>query len=68
EDFSFMDARIGAEARPLVDALIYYPHPDTKPAHAQPPDVLEVLAPRVDGLGYGDTVRLAVNPRQLHIG
>ena len=41
-----------------VDALIYWPHPETKSEHLQAPDVLEVLAPHIQGLAYGDRVTI----------
>ena len=44
--------------------LIYYPHPETKPEHFQPPDILEVLAPKIAGVQYGDRFQLTVD-RQL---
>ena len=66
EDFSFFDCRVyvGSEAR---SGLIYYPHPETKPEHDQPPDVLEVLAPFIPDVGYGDTLVLELDPAQIRI-
>lgn len=49
------------------DGWIYYPHPETKPMHEQPPAVLEVLMPLVPGLTYGDTVILHVDPEEILI-
>lgn len=60
EDFSFFDCRIQGER-----GLIYYPHPDTKPEHFQPPDVLEVLTVKLPGLSYGDSVSLDLPTEQL---
>jgi hypothetical protein len=67
EDFSFFDVRLLRAAAPPVGGFIYYPHPDTKPAHFQDPDVLELLLPFVDGLSYGATLRLEVPPEQMLI-
>ena len=53
EDFSFAHCRING-----VDALVYRPHPGTKPDHLQSPDVVEILAPYLPGLGYGSEVEL----------
>lgn len=56
ETFSFVQCRLTAGGRD-VDALVYYPHPETKPGmNHQPRSVVEVLAPFVPGLGYGDEV------------
>ena len=68
EDFSFFDAAIRKPGGDWVGALIYFPHPETKPAHFQPPDLLEVLATsRIDDLAYGDSVELALDTGQLAI-
>jgi hypothetical protein len=67
EDFSFFDCRImvpGRESEP-VPALIYYPHPETKPEHLQPDDLLEVLAPFIEGLSYGMQILLEVPEEQM---
>lgn len=56
----------GAVAQPdAVRGLIYYPHPDTKPAHFQKPDVLELLLPWTEGLAYGQTLQLEAPPEQI---
>ncbi len=55
EDFSFAACRLHAGGR-VVDATIYWPHPETKPDHLQPPGVFELLAPPIENLSYGDTV------------
>ena len=62
ETFSFwrcrlqpLDARITA-----VEALIYYPHPETKQAHHQPPALLEVLAPPLGSVVPGEQFQLWV--------
>lgn len=70
EDFSFFAAAIrrADSGAAWVRALIYHPHPETKPAHWQPPALLEVLAESwIAGLGYGDAVELALDPRQIRI-
>ncbi len=64
EDFSFFDCRIHFNGA-ICTGLIYYPHPETKPAHFQATDVLEILAPPIDGLIYGDYIKLDVDPMQM---
>ena len=65
ETFSFwrcrlqpLDARIAA-----VEALIYYPHPETKQTHHQPPALLEVLAPPLGSIAMGEQFQLWVDGR-----
>ena len=41
-----------------VAAWLYRPHPETKAAHHQAPSVVEIVAPRLEGLVYGDAVGL----------
>ena len=67
EDFSFFDCQITAPGGTPVLGLVYYPHPETKPEHFQAPDVLEVLAPTLPNLNYGDRVTLSLDPAQMQI-
>jgi hypothetical protein len=39
-------------------AWVYYPHPETKTKHFQQPNLVEVLAPKISGIKYGDKLRL----------
>lgn len=67
ETFSFFDCRLHfpEQAEPAI-GLIYYPHPETKPDHEQPPDVLEViLREEIPGVGYGDLVELETPDEQI---
>ena len=67
EDFSFFDCRLVRDDAPPVAGLIYYPHPETKPKHFGDPDVLEMILPWIDGLSYGDAIRLEVPADQIII-
>ena len=67
EDFSFFDCRLVTDDGRVYEGLIYYPHPDTKPDHVQPDDVLEVLAERIEGIGYGDGVWLELVTEQIEL-
>lgn len=51
-----------------VEGLIYYPHPETKPKHFQPDDMLELLFPKMDDVAYGTEMTLEVDPNELEIG
>jgi hypothetical protein len=51
ESFSFWPCRLRWQgARAAVAGWIYWPHPETKQRHFQPPDRLEVLAPWIEGI------------------
>jgi hypothetical protein len=67
EDFSFFDAELALPDGSTPSALVYYPHPETKPEHFQQPDVLEVLAPHLPGLSYGMEIGLYVPRDQIII-
>ncbi|NNE93359.1 MAG: hypothetical protein HKN23_17075 [Verrucomicrobiales bacterium] len=69
EDFSFVDCRVSdPETGGAVEALIYYPHPETKPEHEQPDDVLEILArKKLSGVEYGSRLKLEVAAAQMTI-
>jgi hypothetical protein len=67
EDFSFFDVQLVRQGGPPVAGKIYFPHPDTKPAHFQNPDVLELLLPFVAGLNYGDEIKLCIPAEQMII-
>jgi hypothetical protein len=61
EDFSFAPCQFIFQHR-SYDGLIYYPHPETKIDHFQDPSIVEVLAPKVPDLVYGDRVWLVFDP------
>lgn len=64
EDFSFVRVQLLTDERAparSVPGWIYYPHPETKPAHFQDRSTLEILAPWVEGLAYGASVELQVS-------
>lgn len=49
------------------EGLIYYPSPETKEIHFQSPSTIEVLAPHIPGLSYGDEIELILSPDQIRI-
>lgn len=65
EDFSFYPCRVRRPGAPAAEALVYRPHPETKPEHEQPVDVIEVLAPDLGSLAEGALVHLAADPATL---
>ncbi len=64
EDFSFFDVQV-IHRNESYHGLIYYPHPETKPEHFQPPDALELLLPFIPDLSYGQTVEIRTSPDQM---
>ena len=67
EDFSFLDVPLLRRDAPAVDGLVYYPHPETKPAHFRAPDVLELLLPFVPRLDYGMEIRSEAPDAQVRL-
>ncbi|MBW4465929.1 MAG: hypothetical protein KME07_10890 [Pegethrix bostrychoides GSE-TBD4-15B] len=66
EDFSFFDCRLGVGST-WFEGLVYYPHPETKPAHFQPPTTLEIVTSWISGLQYGDSLRLELKAEQISL-
>ena len=68
EDFSFFNCRMRlVDDADYVDALVYRPHPETKPEHFQNPSVLEILAPHICGISYGSKVDIQLPMQQIEI-
>lgn len=68
EDFSFFTCRLArGEVAPFVNGLVYYPHPETKPEHFQDPSTVEVLAPFLPGIDYGDELVLEFKSGELDV-
>ncbi|GAB4360527.1 MAG: hypothetical protein Kow006_30500 [Gammaproteobacteria bacterium] len=59
ETFSFCRCRLLHQGNDYP-AWIYYPHPETKPEHFHSASILEVVAPFIAGLDYGDAVTVHV--------
>jgi hypothetical protein len=67
ETFSFVRCEVG-QAGVAVQGWLYYPHPETKAAHWQSPSMMEIIAPRLEAVGYGDEVDLRFADGALVIG
>jgi hypothetical protein len=67
EDFSFFDCQVLVHPDQPLRGLIYYPHPETKPEHFQPPDSLEIMTPFIGGLRPGDELIIEVDSQQIQI-
>lgn len=66
EDFSFARCQVKYKDA-AYDGWIYYPHPETKQRHFQNPSLVEVIAPLIPGIAYGDAVELTVNTDEVAI-
>ena len=64
EDFKFCRCSILAFGK-SYPALIYQPQTATKTEHFQPQNQLELLAPMITNLSYGDTLALNIRSNML---
>jgi len=66
ENFSFYRCRVRLLGEvDFAEALVYWPHPSTKPEFHQDPHVLEILAPRIPMAGYGKEMEICGNSGSL---
>lgn len=66
EDFSFSPCRLTYYSR-SYGGWVYYPRPETKLGHFQDPGTIELILPRIEGLGYGDRVEVSVRSEEIRI-
>ncbi|MBO9490600.1 hypothetical protein J7384_09510 [Endozoicomonas sp. G2_1] len=66
ESFGFIKCGILWQNK-RYDALIYQPDKTTKIAHTQPENCLEIIAPKLDGLDYGDQLILQVDANYIEL-
>lgn len=66
EDFSFSPCKIFFQDR-IEAGLVYYPHPESKIGHFQADSIVEVIAPHISGIKYGNTIEIAFNPAEIVI-
>jgi hypothetical protein len=66
EHFSFSPCTLFAKGS-RYEGLIYYPHPETKARHHQTDSMIEVLAPWIEGIGYGDQIDIEVQGSEVEI-
>ncbi len=66
EDFSFSPCQI-IDQDTSFDSLIYYPHPETKIGHFQDASIVEVIAPLIPNLKYGNRITLSINTDEVRI-
>jgi len=66
ESFEFVHVGLELPDR-VVEAWGYRPTPETKAAHPQPPEVLEVIAPFVSELVRAREVVVRLDPREVRV-
>jgi hypothetical protein len=66
ETFSFCRCVLTFQEK-QYESLLYYPHPETKRSHFQCNSVLEILAPKLEGLGHGDGVTVSLCIAEIEI-
>ena len=66
EDFKFCRCNILVKEQSFA-ALIYQPQEQTKIEHFQPKNQLELLAPFIEHINYGDTLALDIPEQSINI-
>ncbi|NET38471.1 MAG: hypothetical protein F6K19_41845 [Cyanothece sp. SIO1E1] len=66
EDFFFSHCRIRYEGS-TKDAMIYYPSPETKVENFHNPNIVEILAAKIESLRIGDPIELLLNPAHCSV-
>ena len=66
EDFSFSCCRLSVGGV-KYDGWVYYPHPETKARHHQDESVIEVIAPHIPDLRYGDRIDIELRSAEIDI-
>lgn len=66
ETFSFSPCKVTYQ-NTNYRGLIYYPHPETKIGHFQDDSIIEVIAPKIANLNYGDRLKLKINLQEIEL-
>ena len=66
ETFSFSRCQIIFN-QITYDGWIYYPHPETKEQHFQDSSILEIIAPFIPMVKYGDRVEVLVDQNEINL-
>tara|TARA_B100000963_G_C22229545_1_gene495200 strand:- start:14 stop:472 length:459 start_codon:yes stop_codon:yes gene_type:complete len=63
ENFSFYSCVIQqGKDEQFYESFVYWPHPSTKPDFVQDSRVLEILAPHLPGVQYGQEIIVSADP------
>ncbi len=66
EHFSFSHCRVRYGGNEY-EGWVYYPHPETKKRNFQNPSLVEVIAPPIPGIKYGDALEVELNPERIEV-
>jgi hypothetical protein len=66
EDFSFSKCKVKFQGKEYT-GWVYYPDPKTKKDHFQSASTVEVLAPYIEGIKYGNKLELSLNSAEIKI-
>ena len=66
ETFSFSRCKMIFKGKEY-NGWVYYPHPETKKDHFQSRSTVEVLAPRIEGIKYGNAVEITLDQREIKV-
>jgi len=66
ETFSFSPSRLVVE-NVEYNGLVYYPHPETKIGHFQDDGIVEIIAPKIPNLNYGDRLTVKLNLEEIQV-
>ncbi len=61
EDFFFSHCQVSNQGK-TYSAMVYYPSPKTKVENFHNPNIIEILAPRIDSIKTGGEVTLRLKP------
>lgn len=66
ENFSFFNCVVHHEPEmSLLHSLLYWPHPSTKPEFTQSESIVEIIAPKIGDIKYGDKLRLSAQTNEI---
>ena len=66
ETFSFSPCGLIVD-RIEYRGLVYYPHPETKIGHFQDDGIIEIIAPKIVNLNYGDRLSVKLDPAEIRV-
>jgi CTP-dependent riboflavin kinase len=66
ETFSFSRCKVWFKGKGY-EGWVYYPHPETKKTHFQNSSLVEVITYEVEGIQYGDTLEVEINPQEITV-
>jgi len=66
ENFSFSRCQL-LYKKSIIECFSYYPNLETKIGHFHKPDTIELLAPYIEEISYGDSVELLLNPNEFEL-